>query len=198
MPLERLFFVRHGETDWNAEGRLQGQQDIGLNARGLHQSGAAGRKLLNILGMDRIRDPQLPYIASPLVRARRTMELARTAMQLDPSGYTTDPLLMELSFGTWEGKTWPEVQADAPQAASWREGDKWNFVPPDGESYAMLGERIAPWLNALDGDCVVVSHGGVARVLMSVLGGLATNRAAIADIWQGRVIVFENGRFNWV
>jgi probable phosphoglycerate mutase len=198
MPLERLFFIRHGETDWNAQGRLQGQQDIPLNARGLHQAGAAGRKLLNILGPERIRDPQLVYVASPLLRARRTMELARTAIELDPAAYTTNPLLMELSFGSWQGKTWPEVQAWQPEAAARRESDKWNFVPPDGESYAMLGERIAPWLNALEGDCVVVSHGGVARVLMAELGGLATQRAAIADVWQGRVIVFANGKFNWV
>ena len=198
MPLERLFFIRHGETDWNAEGRLQGQQDIGLNARGLRQADAAGRKLLSVLGVKHVRDPRLGFIASPLSRARRTMELVRSAMRLDPAGYAMEPLLMELSFGKWEGLTWPDVQAASPEAASWREGDKWNFVPPEGESYAMLGDRIAPWLDAQTGDLVVVSHGGVARVLMAVLGGLTRDRAALAEVWQGRVIVFQNGRFTWV
>ena len=128
------------------------------------------------------RRSALAYVASPLGRARRTMELARAALGLPPQAYATDARLMELSFGSWEGLTWPEVQARAPEAAVARETSKWDFAPPDGESYAMLALRIAPWLDELDGDTLVVSHGGVARVLLALIGGVAHERAAVSNL----------------
>ncbi|HEV2571326.1 MAG TPA: histidine phosphatase family protein [Beijerinckiaceae bacterium] len=198
MAPQRLIFIRHGETDWNAEGRLQGRQDIALNARGEYQAANAGRKLLSLLGPQRVADPALPYISSPLVRARRTMEIARATIGLDPAAYDLDEGLVELSFGAWEGKTWPQVRQIELQAALAREADKWNTLPPEGESYAMLTERMRPWLDAYAGDCVVVSHGGVARALMVILASLAPERAAVTDIWQGRLLVFEGGRFIWI
>lgn len=198
MAPQRLIFIRHGETDWNAEGRLQGRQDIALNARGEYQAANAGRKLLSLLGPQRVADSALPYISSPLVRARRTMEIARATIGLDPAAYDLDEGLVELSFGAWEGKTWPQVRQIELQAALAREADKWNTLPPEGESYAMLTERMRPWLDAHAGDCVVVSHGGVARALMVILAGLAPERAAVTDIWQGRLLVFEGGRFIWI
>ncbi len=198
MLAHRLIFIRHGETDWNAERRLQGQLDIPLNTRGLWQAAEAGRKALKLLGRDGVRNPGLQYVASPLNRTMHTMQLARTAMGLQPDDFATDPRLMELTFGEWEGLTWPEVQARSPHAANWREGDKWNFVPPGGESYAMLAERLTPWFSSIDCDQIIVSHGGVARALMSMIGGLAPERAALADIWQGRLLVFQKDRFDWL
>lgn len=193
----RLIFIRHGETAWNVERRLQGHQDIPLNERGLWQAAESGRRVLKMLGPLGVRAPGLRFVASPLGRTIETMRLARQAMGLPEDGYDIDPRLKELTFGEWEGLTWPEVQARSPHAANWREGDKWNFVPPGGESYAMLAARLEPWLASVDGDLVVVSHGGVARTLMQMIGGLASERAALADIWQGRVLVFHRDRFDW-
>jgi len=105
---------------------------------------------------------------------------------------------MELTFGDWEGLTWPEVEARDWAGARAREVDKWNFAPPRGESYAMLVERLKPWLAARDGDCFVASHGGVARALMFTLAGLSAEAAANADIWQGRALIFEGGGFSWL
>ncbi|MDB5569843.1 MAG: phosphoglycerate mutase [Hyphomicrobiales bacterium] len=198
MLAHRLVFIRHGETDWNVEGRLQGQQDIPLNARGRHQAAQAGKTTLKLLGREALESGAYKFICSPLGRARETMEIARAAMGLPPGGYAIDRLVEELTFGEWEGLVWPEVKARAPEAANWREGDKWNFTPPGGESYAMLAARLTPWLESLTGDSIVVSHGGVARALMAMLGGLPQQRAALADIWQGRVIVFANDRYDWV
>jgi broad specificity phosphatase PhoE len=197
MPSHRLFFIRHGETDWNAERRLQGHQDIPLNERGIWQAGESGRRVLKMLGPKGIADGKLKFVASPLDRTVNTMRLARTAMGLSQDGYELEPRLKELTFGEWEGLTWPEVQARSPHAANWREGDKWNFVPPGGESYEMLTARLKPWLDEVDRDLVVVSHGGVARALMAMIGGLAPERAALADVWQGRVLVFHRDRFDW-
>lgn len=198
MLRHRLVFLRHGETDWNAEGRLQGRQDIPLNDKGRRQAADAGRIVRDLLGPSGLAAPDLLFQASPLSRARETMEIARKAMGLPPDSYALDDRLMELTFGDWEGLTWPEVKARAPEAGSWREGDKWSFTPPRGESYAMLTERLEPWLRALDRPAVVVSHGGVARALMARLGGAPTQAAALADVWQGRALIFQNGRYDWI
>ena len=198
MLAHRLIFIRHGETDWNAERRLQGHQDIPLNANGERQAAESGRSAKKLLGPKALAEGGLRFVASPLGRTLQTMRLARTAMGLDADAFDIDPRLIELTFGEWEGLTWPEVQARAPQAAHWREGDKWNFAPPGGESYAMLETRLRPWLDSVTGDMVVVSHGGVARALMAMIGKLAPERAALADIWQGRVLVFQKDRFDWV
>ena len=78
------------------------------------------------------------YVSSPLGRARETMELMRAAIGLDPAGYRTDARLMEMSFGRWEGFTFAELQAREASALAERERDKWGFVLPGGESYALL------------------------------------------------------------
>jgi probable phosphoglycerate mutase len=195
----RILFVRHGETDYNLANRLQGQRDIALNALGRKQASAIGAKLATLLPDDLARlHAAGEFYASPLWRTRETMELARAAMGFAPTIYRLDPLLKELTFGAWEGLTWREVDARDPAGAAAREADKWNFAPPGGESYAMLAERVRPWLAARKADCFVVSHGGVARAFMALIGGASQLTAENADIWQGRAIVFAGGRFEWV
>lgn len=194
----RLVFLRHGETAWNVEGRLQGQADTPLNRKGEAQAEEAGRTIGRILGRDSAVLSAFDYVASPLVRARRTMELARGALGLDPFAYRLDDRLMEMSFGEWEGFTWPQVKAHSPHMAAAREADKWSLQPPEGESYAMLAERIRPWLETLEQDTIAVAHGGVARVLMHLAGGAPTERAPVSDIWQGRVLVFGKGDYRWI
>jgi broad specificity phosphatase PhoE len=71
-------------------------------------------------------------------------------------------------------------------------------VPPDGESYAMLTDRVAGFLATLRRKTVLVSHGGVARALMTLLGGVTPRQAAVAEITQGKVLVFEAGSCSWV
>lgn len=194
----RLIFLRHGETDWNVAGRLQGQADIALNAKGEAQSEEAGRIVGRILGRNSDRLGAFDYVSSPLLRSRRTMELARGALGLDPFAYRIDDRLTELSFGLWEGMTWPQVKAHSPHMAAAREADKWSLQPPDGESYAMLSERIRPWLETLGQDTIAVAHGGVARCLMHLVAGAPKERAPAMDIWQGRVLVFEKGQYRWI
>jgi probable phosphoglycerate mutase len=193
-----LFFLRHGETDWNAEGRLQGQKDIALNARGRRQSAEAGRRLKKIFSARGVDPATLRFQASPLLRTRETMVLARAELGCPDNGVILDDRLKEFTFGRWEGMTWPEVCARDPEGARERDRDKWGFRPPGGESYADLAQRLRPWLEEQQTPAVVASHGGVARALMHLLGGLATARAPTADIFQGRVLVFSGARFDWV
>lgn len=188
-----IYLVRHGETDWNREGRLQGQRDIPLNALGRVQAGEAGARLRGL-----VPGPEhLDYVASPLGRTRETMELLRGAIGLDPAGYRQDARWTELSFGAWEGLTWKEVRGRDPKAAAARERDKWGYVPPGGESYALLAERVAPALADLRRDTALVAHGGVARALLALLCGLDRAEAPRVEIWQGRVLVIAGGRFRW-
>jgi broad specificity phosphatase PhoE len=195
----RLIFVRHGETAYNAENRLQGQLDIPLNTRGRDQARAVGQTVRARFGgeIDRLETSEA-FIASPLVRARETMEIARDAMGLPPSRYRLEATLKELSFGAWEGLTWPEIEARDPKGIRARQKDKWRFAPPGGESYAMLAERVRPWLERLTGDAFVVSHGGVARALMTLIAGVARAKATDAPITQGRAMAFENGGCRWI
>ncbi len=189
-----IYFIRHGETDWNAEGRLQGQRDIPLNDLGRVQAAEAGVLLRSLAP----RPDDLDWWVSPLARTRETAERARDAIGLHPAYYKTDARLKELTFGRWEGLTWSDVRRTDPKGAALRERDKWNAVPPEGESYAMLVERIGGFLPSVRRPTALVSHGGVARALMTMLAGVAPARAASADIWQGRVLVFEGGGCRWV
>ena len=188
-----IYFVRHGETDWNVEARLQGQRDVPLNDLGRVQAEEAGHRLKGLV--DTPED--LDYVASPLGRTRETMERLRAAIALDSAAYRTDDRLKELTFGAWEGMTWKEIRTRDAKGAQARERDKWGFVPPGGESYAMLCERVAPVLDSLTRDTVMVSHGGVARVLLAHFGHLPRERAPRANIWQGRVLVLSNGAYRW-
>jgi len=195
----RIIFARHGETRFNAENRLQGQRDVPLNPRGLDQASAIGRTLRARIGgeIDRLEAGRA-FISSPLVRARETMELARAAMGLSPDRYRLDPALKELSFGVWEGLTWEEVRERDPKGLKARSADKWDFAPPGGESYAMLADRLRPWLQSLSADAFVVSHGGVARVFLTTLAGVAPAFAVETPISQGRAILFEKGGWTWI
>lgn len=195
MPV--LYFVRHGETDWNREARLQGQQDIDLNELGRRQARAVAPHLAAAAGgVEALR--ALPFLCSPLRRARETMERMRAALGFEPGDYRLDDRLKELSFGAWEGRTWREIRRTLAAEAQRREADKWNFEPPQGESYAALARRIAGWLAGIEADSVVVAHGGVARALLVLRGGMAPQEAAVADIWQGRVLLFRDGGAGWL
>ncbi len=194
MIAHTLYFIRHGETDWNAEGRLQGQRDIPLNDLGRVQAAEAGVILKTL----HPHPEDLDWWVSPLLRTRETAERARDAIGLHPPYFRTDERLKELTFGRWEGMTWKEVRRTDAGGAAGRERDKWNAVPPEGESYAMLTERVRSFLTVLRQDSVLVSHGGVARALMAMIGGYAPHRAATEDIWQGRVLVFADGACRWM
>ena len=189
-----LCVVRHGETDWNVEGRLQGQKDILINGRGRAQAESVGRNL-------RLSEPEVlafDFVASPLERARETMRLMRANMGLAPDLYRTDERLKELTFGEWEGYTWDEMKGRDAEGRDAREADKWGYCPPGGESYAMLSVRIEGWLADLKGPTLAVTHGGVARVLLGILAGVPEADLPLRDITQGRALMFEGSKARWV
>jgi probable phosphoglycerate mutase len=185
MRLVPLIFVRHGETDWNRELRFQGQKDVELNALGRRQAARNGRALSGIL-----RSGAWRFVASPLGRSLETMRILLAAAGQPTRDFASDPALLEANYGDWEGRTLAEIGECHPDAARAREADKWFYVPPAGESYAMVSERVALWLRTLDVPTLVVAHGGVLRALLYHLAGLPAHDAPHLAVPQDRAILF--------
>jgi probable phosphoglycerate mutase len=193
MPAPTIYYIRHGETEWNAEGRLQGTQDIPLNDLGRKQAAHAGDILAGLFARDGRSEASLAFVASPLGRARSTMELVRATLRLPPDDYAVDDRLREIGYGDWEGWTLAQMQASDPEVFARRQADKWTVPPPGGESYASVQARVSDWYNQLTTDTVTVAHGGTARALMVVLGIETPDSAADLTIEQGAVYVFGGG-----
>ncbi len=185
MNRQLLIFIRHGETDWNRASRFQGQRDIALNAIGRRQAERNGRAVAGLLAAGEWR-----FVASPLGRAVETMEIALAAAGQGGASFSTDPLLQEASYGDWEGLTPAEIDALDAGVRERRARDKWGFVPPAGESYAMVSERVAAWLKTLDRPTLVVAHAGIMRGLLFRLAGLAARDAPHFTVPHDRVILF--------
>lgn len=188
-----IFYMRHGETDWNAQGRLQGAQDVPLNDLGRRQSVAAGRILVDLLARERRSAASLAFVASPLGRARQTMELVRGVLKLPLAGYAIDNRLREIGYGEWEGSTLAEMKAKDPELFERRQAEKWTVSSSGGESYVAVQARMSDWYSRLMADTAAVAHGGTARALMVALGLETPESAADLTIEQGAVYVFGNG-----
>lgn len=199
-PLPPIVFVRHGETDWNRAGRLQGRTEIPINEVGRAQAEQVGDHWLALhrRGLLPFGPGETPFYVSPMHRTRATAELLRRRMALPEAGYRVDARLVEIAFGQWEGLTWPEIRAREPEAAASRDADRWGFAPPGGENYAMVTSRVAEFLAGLDGPACVVAHGGVARAFLVLCGGLAPEAAAREDIGQGRILLLADGAARWL
>lgn len=194
-----LYVIRHGQTDWNAERRLQGQRDIDLNDVGREQARVNGVTLAAILGDSAMN---YDYVASPLARTRATMEIARTAMGLPPKAYRTDERLVEVSFGAWEGSTLKELKVTQRDRLTERNAAKWDFIPPgdNAESYEILSWRVGSWLQSVDKPTVCVAHGGVIRALFRLVADIPKEEAAEGEIPQDRIlkIDLEDGTIGWI
>lgn len=191
-----VYFVRHGQTDWNAALRFQGQHDVDVNETGRGQARRNGRRLAELLD-----DPhRFDFVASPLRRTRETMEIVRAEIGLPRQGYRLEPRLVEVHFGDWQGRTVDEVETAFPGVAAEREADKWDFLPPgDGaESYDLLSARIEPWLSAVERDTVCVTHGGVIRSIFVLTGTAGRAEAAAMDVPQDRILRWRDGRLDWL
>jgi broad specificity phosphatase PhoE len=189
-----IYFVRHGETDWNREARFQGQTDTPMNAKGRVQ---AQRNAETLAG--HLQNPaNLDYIASPLARTRETMEIIRTALHLDPKDYRTDDRLKEVSYGHWEGSLLSELPNIDPAGVAARARDPFHWRPNGGESYADLMVRTNDWLSSLTRDCVVVSHGGVSRTLRGGLYGIEGRELTLIEVPQDKILVLKRNEMCWL
>lgn len=187
-----IYLVRHGETEWNREGRIQGHLDSPLTKRGEDQARRVGGLLAEL-----IPEPTHRVVTvSPLGRTRSTAAIVCERLGLDPAGCRIDELLIEITLEKWDGMTSGEIAAT--DAETWRlyRNDHWNFVPPDGESYAMMADRARRWLSATAiarSNLIVVSHGAFGRVLRGVYTGLGPEQTLAQEEPQDLIFRLSGG-----
>lgn len=189
-----FYFIRHGETDWNREGRYQGSRDIPLNDKGRGQAERNGKLLSQLLTRSNRRVDEFDWFVSPLGRTRETMQRVRSAFDVELPEVTPDPRLIEISFGIYEGRLHTELASGAMPIAGERDASFWYFRPPEGESYDDLAARITDFGRSLPRHAIIVSHGGVLRVLRRLIEDLPPDRAVNWFPPQDSVIHFADGR----
>ena len=184
-----VFFLRHGETDWNVERRYQGHSDTPLNGNGRNQAARNGETLKTL-----IADPNgVAFVSSPLARATETLEIARDAMGLPRRRYAIDDRLIEIDLGDWNGRTYDDIAAEDPGVHERRDRDKWNFSIPGGESYREAAVRIRDFLDGIDRPSVIVGHGASGRILRGYLLGLKPGRVPHLEAPQDKVFHISRG-----
>jgi broad specificity phosphatase PhoE len=165
-----LYLLRHGETIWNRAKRLQGHRDTPLTLKGVQQAEAMGKALAREL------DGTAPaiFFASPLGRTKQTAAIVADMISHDPEVIQFDDRLKEVTFGIWDGLNIEELRADHNDAWESRLADRWRFVPPSGESYQYVGERVGSFISDLpkENPLVVVAHGAHNRVFRGLWRGL--------------------------
>ena len=167
-----LYMLRHGETAWNTERRMQGTLNSDLTERGRAQALAMGRALARELALE--ERPTI-FLRSPLGRTRETSLIVGRELGLDPAQWRDDPRLAELSYGDWEGSSWTEIEAHTPNAlADWK-ADPESYCPPGGESHFALRRRqtaVLANIVASNTRTVVIGHGVSGAVLRGLNLGL--------------------------
>lgn len=188
MPLElapglTLYFSRHGQTEANLEKRFSGKRDTPLTALGREQAREIGQVLRRELGAK----PAIACVASPLQRARTTMEIARGVLELPLNDYTTDARIQEIDLGCWDQLTDQEARALDPAYFDRRADDKWNVPALGGENYEQVAARLTSWIASLKTDTFAVSHGAATRILRGLFLGLDAAHMSALDEPQGVV-----------
>jgi probable phosphoglycerate mutase len=162
----RILAIRHGETAWNVDTRIQGHLDIPLNDTGRQQAEKLARALA-------AQDPIDAIYSSDLLRAHET---ARAIAQATGAPLSTHQGLRERGFGIFEGKTYVEIESTWPEESErWRKREP-NWAPPKGESLVQVRERVTRTLHELaarhpDQQIVLVAHGGVMDQLYRAATG---------------------------
>ena len=189
-----LYFIRHGQTDWNAAGRYQGSKDIPLNDIGRGQADLNGHLLMELLGRDGRSPADFTWHASPLGRTRETMERVRAAFSTSLPEVAFDSRLVEVSFGIYEGKLHTDLTASEMAIAGERDADFWFFRPPEGESYEDVAQRVSSFAAELNGPAIVVAHGGILRILRRLIEDFPAERAVNWFPPQDSVVHFIDGK----
>jgi len=195
--MTRIYLIRHGETVWNREGRLQGQLDSPLTLTGIRQAEAHGHKLREIAAGE-----ALSLHASPLGRTRQTAAIICEIADLPYDEIRFDARLKEITLGEHDGyRGWEQLDRDFPDLAAKRRADPWNFQHPGGESSEMVRRRVTPFLEELQakgGAHLVVAHGVVNKVLRGVYLGLSEEECFALDRPQHGFYVLEDGRERFI
>lgn len=173
--MTRLLVIRHGETDWNAAGLMQGHADRRLTE--------AGRAWFRSAGLPRGWEGAI-CLASPLTRALETAKL----LGLHPQ---SEPRLMEMDWGDWEGRRLKDIRAELGAAMTENEARGLDFRPSGGESPREVQARLTPLLASLSAPTIAVTHKGVLRALYSLATGWTMQQKAPDKLLDGCAHAFS-------
>lgn len=186
MIVPPVILLRHGETVWNVEGRVQGRMDSALTETGRAQAAAQGRLLGPVLA----EYPDASVLCSPLGRTRAT---ATIVLRGQSKALRLDARLSEVCAGEWEGRLRPEIYAEFSDALGI--GDEFSLFlsAPGGERFDDLRARCQSFLDDLRGSAVVITHGVTGLMLRGLIRGLSRDEMASQERGQGCLYLLENG-----
>ena len=180
--MKELYFIRHGQTEWNAIRRMQGQWKSDLSELGRDQAEKNGQFLAEL---------EIDYIvASPLDRTRQTAEIINRYLKLD---INYDERIMEWHCGDWSGEMWDEVSEKWPEEFAAWQADPFHYRGPNCENYPDMVARASPFLQEIHElaheRIAVVSHGMIGRVMVGTLLNMTPDE--MFDFGQTNETVFH-------
>ncbi len=188
-----LLYLRHGETLWNRQRRVQGHKDSPLTRAGWWQAERLGRLLHGRFGEEL---GGFAWQASPLGRAWQTAVIVAETAGVDPARIVRDDRLKEMTWGDWDGLTAAEIEARDPALWQARIADRWTVAPPGGgETQTDIVTRATAWLHALPpgSRTVAVAHGALGRAVRTAFLGLAPAAMLEMDEPHDAVFWFKDG-----
>jgi probable phosphoglycerate mutase len=183
-----LYLVRHGQTEFNRERRIQGHVDSPLTELGMRQARAVAGLLADLIR----GEAGWRIVSSPLGRAAATAEIIGERLALPVE---LDARLKEMSWGPHDGRLRRELELEHPETFG---RTNWAFDAPGGEAYEAVAARVGAWLAELPPEperrIIAVSHGITGRVLRGLYANLGRDQAATQDVPQDAVFLLQHGR----
>lgn len=187
----KLIFVRHGQTDWNVQGKIQGSYDSELNSTGINQAMKLSEKLLSL------NYKFSKIYSSPQKRALKTAEILSKSSNVD---YVLMKDLQEMNMGKWEGLSWKEVEEKYPtEYKKWYLNRRYTKTP-DGESYENMLERVLKSIDKIINenthDVVIVSHSAVIMCLQCYVTNTPFNEMLKFKTKNANITEIDSSLFN--
>ncbi|EOA1768381.1 histidine phosphatase family protein [Vibrio parahaemolyticus] len=188
----RIFVLRHGETAFNADKKLQGHCNSSLTSKGSDQARRVGTTLKQY-----VENRPFRVYSSTLGRALQTSQIVCEELNYSYENLNKEPRLKEFSLGEWEQRTIPSLEQEIPNLLAQND---WYLQAPNCETYESVRERLSSWLSdvAHDEDIVVVSHGLTGIVLRGLLLGMDYTQVWQQDLPQDAFFIIEDGRITRV
>ncbi|HHG3104386.1 TPA: histidine phosphatase family protein [Vibrio parahaemolyticus] len=183
----RIFVLRHGETEFNADKKLQGHCNSSLTSKGSDQARGVGTTLKQY-----VENRPFRVYSSTLGRALQTSQIVCEELNYSYENLNKEPRLKEFSLGEWEQRTIPSLEQEIPNLLAQND---WYLQAPNCETYESVRERLSSWLSdvAHDEDIVVVSHGLTGIVLRGLLLGMDYTQVWQQDLPQDAFFIIEDG-----
>lgn len=187
MSLPTIILLRHGQTQWNAQGRYQGVLNSNLTALGQAQAKENALKIEKNFNLNE----DLKFFSSPLGRARETSFIVAETLGIDKSEIIFDGNIQEISYGIFEGKTKIFCKTEYKKEFEERETNKWDYILEGGESYEMLTQRINVWLERVKNEkrVVLVAHEMINRALRGIY--CSYDRKIMLNLRQNNDVVLK-------